>query len=502
MMLAPDPDEADIVVVGAGSSGAVLTNRLCADGCRVLVLEAGVAPDPGQYPQAVRDGTSLRAVGGPGYVRAHPAHLRPGRPYDVVRGCGLGGSSAVNGGYLIRPRMADHQVWAAAGGQQWSYEAALARLIALEHDLDFGASDLHGDAGPMPVRRAFMEHPAAQALIGAATALGYRWDADKNAQGGDGVGAVPTNVVDGVRHNAAMVFIDPVRTQPNVEVRGECQVRRVLIEGGRAIGVEYLQAGAVRQVRAQVTVLCAGAIGSAHLLLASGIGPADQLRRLGVEVSVDSPQVGVGLSDHPQIVVDLHARQGLPTADEWMGGVLHAEGIEVLQSLLPGPALMSGDLNALGPYPMLVADMAAERAGTLRLASPDAAVPPALEFGYLRSAGQRARLRSAVRLVADLLARADGARMWRADLPPSRDLADEAALDAWVAEHLSTALHTCGTAAFGQGEEVTDGAGRVRGLDGLRVADLSILPTVPRRGPALAALLVGATIGDAIAGEA
>lgn len=529
------------VVVGAGAAGAALAARLSEDpDLRVIVLEAGPAPrSTADFPSELLDGGTVQ-----GAMPGHPAnwsylgHLTPDLPYTIARGRILGGSSTINGGYFVRARPEDFDRWADAAGPAWSYEHVLPALRDLERDLDLGAGPFHGDAGPMPVLRASQANPVARAFAAAARELGFHDEPDKNAPGAPGVGPVPQNVVDGVRVNTGIAYLSPVRDRANLEVIGGCRVRRIVFDGTRAVGVEVDDATGRRVVAADEVVLCAGGIGTPHLLLASGIGPAAQLESFGVPVVRDAAGVGRAFSDHPDLSVGWRARRDVvdPSSPDTFTTALNfasrggdpAGDLEIMVCVTTMGHLLTGSSGTVAggaraalrhPLAMLRAVRGAslrrmreqvahgrdlvllfglqreEARGSITLESADPLVPPRIDYRYLSTEHDRERMRHGLRTAVALLRSRAFAHLFdRLTELDDATLDDDAALDAWMLAHLGTAIHLCGSAPMGPAGDphaVVDGFGRVHGVEGLRVADTSMLPETPSRGPANTAVLIG-----------
>jgi choline dehydrogenase-like flavoprotein len=438
-----------------------------------------------------------------------PTELTAAVTRSVLRGRGVGGSSAVNGCYFIRATPADCDGW---GVPEWSWDAVLPAFRRLEADREFATSPLHGGAGPVPVTRPVPGYEPAAAFADAAAALGVPAEPDKNGAGEPGCGPMPSNAVDGLRVSAATAYL---RGQPGLTVRGGVRALRVLVEGGRATGV-VTDAGTVR---AAEVVLAAGAVGSPELLLRSGIGPADELRALGLPVVADVGGVGRGLSDHPMVQVPWRPAPGFPAPPGLaLQQVLHAApdgsggGLEVLPwfrsfgALLPPWRSAPADDGVLN---LGISLLRPDSRGRLTLRSADPAQAPRLVYGYLASGADRAGMRAGVRFAAELLRTPPLAALGGVGDEPAGDplssvvLADDAALDGWIGRHLGTAVHLCGSARMGPRSDpgaVVDARLRVRGVPGLRVADTSVLPTVPSRGTAATAVMVGERAAELLAG--
>ena len=515
----------DVAIVGAGSAGSALAARLSEDPARsVVLLEAGPDyPDFDRLPDELKYGfaaaptpPAARTAGG------HPVSLTASRhnwqftatatdlapPMLVPRGKVTGGSSAINSSAFYRGVPEDFDAWASLGNGQWSYEKVLPYFRKLETDVD-RHGDYHGSDGPIFVHHS---HPdawdaAQKAFFSACRASGFEQAHDHNHPDSNGVGPGITNNHNGVRFSAALGYLDQARHRLNLTVRPNCQVRRIVFHGKRATGLLVESGGENFTVAADQIVLSAGAVGSPHLLLLSGVGPAGQLERLGIPVIQDTPGVGENLKDHPKVYLTWEASEVLgSSANRGAGGAtlrLTAPGSQLRNdlsvslsalvvprvkgatALTQAPATRADEEGAVSrQVEMMIALLLPASRGKLTLTSADYRTQPALHYNYLSEPFDRARLRAGIHLALDLAGRPELASLLgRRIEPEEKDLASDDTLDRWLMREATTYSHISCTCRMGPSNDplaVVDQYGRVHGMEGLRIVDASIMPDLVR----------------------
>ncbi|MGE2716484.1 mycofactocin dehydrogenase MftG [Mycolicibacterium litorale] len=472
-----------MLIVGAGSAGSVLAERLSADpACRVTVVEAGPAPTDARVAQQIDNGLRLPIGTASSVVRHYLTTLtdEPPRRVQITRGAVVGGSGAVNGGYFCRGLPADFDGWQVPG---WAWRDVLPHFRAIETDLDFGGP-LHGADGPIKVRRVSEFDGCTASFVAAARSLGHPWVEDLSGlepgAPAAGVGAVPLNIDSGTRTGPGGAFLQPALDRDNVHLLADTRVLRLEITAGRATAVECDGPAGRHTVTADRIVLCAGAIGSAQLLMVSGIGPAKMLQDLGIDVRANLP-VGVATSDHPEWVIPVG---WTPTHDvPPLEAVLLTEsGLEIRPYTSSFAAMVHGPEHDPADRPHIgVALMRSRSRGRVTLASADPLAPPVIEHRYDSEPAD----------VADLTAGAELAFEIAGGIAES----DE---PSW-----STSQHLAGTAPMGADDDpraVLDEQCRVRGIEGLWVVDGSVMPTLTSRGPHATIAMIGHRAAEFIAG--
>ena len=495
---------ADVVVVGGGAAGCVVAARLSEDpDCRVVLLEAG--PDLRESaPDDVRVGWQPTRNFDWGYT-SEPDELGVARP--LPRGRLLGGCSSTNATFALRGSPADYDAWAGRGNAGWSFDDVLPTFRRLERDLDFGDRPWHGSTGPVPIRRYRPDEltDVSAAGLAAFEDAGIAYVEDHNAPGAVGAGLVPVNCLDGIRMSTALTHLPRPGERPNLDVRCETEVLDLVIQGNRAIGVRL---GSGEVVHAGCVVLCAGTYGSPPLLLRSGIGPAGDLRALGIASHADLPGVGANLADHTAVALELpYRREPSPAPLFQVVATLRSsaagpDDAPDLQLMAFGPYASSGE--SPGTFMVAAALLKPQSRGrvTLRPELPGGA--PRIELGYLVEPADLDRLEQGLEL-AESAADAPGIRAL-CTAGSSHGAADWSGRDErrqWMRRTCWTYHHPVGTCSMGPASDpaaVVDDCGRVHGIDGLRVADASVMPDVPSANTHIPTLMVAERLAELLRG--
>lgn len=496
----------DYVIVGAGSAGCVLANRLTEDpAVSVLLLESG-GPDTGkEFRIPVAFSRLFKSAYDWGYYTEEQAQLKQRMVY-IPRGKALGGSSSINTMIYIRGNRYDYDSWSMLGNQGWSYAEVLPYFKKAEHQ-ERGASRYHGVDGPLNVADLRCVNPLTRAFISAGVELGWSHNPDFNGEEQEGIGVYQVTQKRGQRHSVADAYLKPARSRRNLTVYPHAHATQLLVEQSRCVGVAYLQDGQPRQVQvSREALLCAGAINSPQLLLLSGIGPAAHLHDLGIPVVLDLPGVGQNLQDHlasgviysctqpvslasaeslAHVLSYLLLRRGPLTSNVAEAGAflktrpdLPAPDIQV--AFVPVDAVDHGLVRLEGHHFTIgLTPLRPQSRGLVMLRSPDPLEPPAIQPGYLSCESDLQALVEGISLCRKVAQTSAFDPFRGVERYPGAEVQGEAAIADYVRESSLTGDHSVGTCKMGNDAlAVVDAALRVRGIAGLRVVDASIMPTI------------------------
>lgn len=523
----------DYIIAGAGSAGSVLANRLGEDpSLRILVLEAGgseraVIVD---MPAALSIPMNTRRFNWG--MRTEPEPGLDGREVNLPRGKGLGGSSSINGMCWVRGNPMDYELWEALGADGWRWSNVLPYFQRLENVE--GGGPLRGTSGPVHVNRGLQKNPLYGVFVEAGVQAGYARSRNMNEVQHEGFGPMEMNIGDGRRMSAARAYLRPAMARGNVRVVTGAMVDRVLFDGTRATGISYLVNGELRRAKAaREVIISAGSIMSPVILKRSGIGPAAELKAHGIGMVHDSPGVGENLMDHLELYIQMECTKPVtlfPTQSLWgkakigmewlatrkgLGATNHFEsgghirsraGIvypDIQYHFLPLAISYDGLSLASGHgFQVHVGTKRSKSRGWVRLRDARAESLPRVRFNYMSHPDDWLEFRACMRLTREIFAQDAFAPYRGKELAPGAEAQDDAALDAFLKRKVESAYHPCGTCRMGTDEAaVTMPDGRVRGVEGLRVVDASLMPQATAGDLNAPTLVLAERMSDLIRGR-
>jgi len=501
----------DYIVIGAGSAGCVVANRLSEDPhVSVLLLEAGDADNMPAIHQPALWGTLLNSAIDWSYA-TEPEPALDHRRIACPRGKVLGGSSAINAMIYIRGNRRDFDHWHSLGNPGWGWDDILPYFRKSQQQAR-GASDYHGVDGPLAVTDQPAPHPFSLAFLDAAVELGYPLNPDFNGIDQEGAGLYQLTVKDGKRQSTAIAFLHSIRQRKNLHIVTHAEVSAVLFDRTRAIGVRYTHDGMDTQVLAnREIIVSAGTINSPKLLLLSGIGPAEQLRRFGIPTVVDLPGVGQNLQDHPRLEVGYRSTKYIPLGDTSNGA---EAGLFLLASF--GQTDRAPDLQfhfvPVGEVVEISNGTSAEihftmnpsrpqSRGDVRLRSVNPAEPPIIQVNYLKHPADFALLVEGIAIARNLARTRALAHICGEEIAPGISIQDENDIRTYIRQSCDCIWHPVGTCKMGTDAlAVVDPQLRVHGIEGLRVVDASIMPTITSGNTNAPTIMIGEKASDLIKG--